>query len=198
MWGIVTICPGDATADRHFDRRRIERESLDLDCNRFHSGALAGVSGRRRFLSRFCAAHLIGGFNQTDADQRLVAIGAEPRDPRVTRVVELPQPNDDLGLRFTLVSRDDAADVAASGVGINLIGAQVDIDGMPAVDDLLQRHVDNRETGLHWDGSGSAGPIRTVPDVGYVSKWDDHVAKLRTRAGMDVRGMGLRFIVLSG
>ena len=119
-----------------------------------------------------------GGLDEVDGYPGLVAFRAEPGDTGVPGIVQLAQANDELGFFFSLVGGDGPADVAAGDVGVDLFGAQVDVDGMPAVDDLLQRHVDDGDTALDRDGGGRAGPFGVVTDMRDVSEWSNDVAQL--------------------
>ena len=196
----VVIRPGDAAADRDGRLGGIEGKILDLDGNGFRGGVGASIRRTRRgFLSRFGAGATRGGrFDEVDGYAGLVAFRAEPRDTGVPRVVQLAQADDQLALFFALVRGDGAADIATGDVGVDLFGAEVDVDGMTAVDDLLQRHVDDGDAALDGNRGGRTGRFGVAGDVCDVGQRNHHVAQLGARAAVDVGGMDLGFVILRG
>ncbi len=67
---------------------------------------------------------------------------------------------------------------------------------MPAVDDLLQRHVDDSDTALDWNRGGRASPFRILTNVRDVSQRSHHVAQLGAGPAVDVSGVDLGFVIL--
>ena len=131
---IVLIRPGNAAANRNGDLRQVERKILDLDGKGF-CGCLTSI--RRAWLPEPLRCRPRPSW-PVRRGGRLPGSGhpqrAEPDDPGVPRIVQLAETYDKLILLFTLVCNDHATDVTTCDVGVDLVGAEVDVDGMAAVD----------------------------------------------------------------
>ena len=73
----------------------------------------------------------------------------------------------------------------------------MDVDGVAAVEDLLQGNIDVVDL-ADLDRMTAGSPISSPVWVGNIRQRIDDVAELITGAGMDVGGMGFVCIVLSG
>jgi hypothetical protein len=115
----------------------------------------------------------------------------------MSRVVELSETDDDLHPLAIFPFLHNPADSATSDVGANLLGAQVHVDGVAAVDDLLQRDIDVVHL-ADLDQMATGRPHLLAARGGNIRQRIDDVAELITGAGMNVGGMGFVCVVLRG
>src|SRR5687767_10231129 len=137
-WSSVPAAPGPP---RSISRTAVERRAKATTASGVFPRNEEGPDSLQSFpCHSLCdeeLLHLLG------LDQRNAHVGAtfaivsEPGDPDMTRVVELGERDDDLHPLAVFSLMHDAGDIAAGDVGADLLGAEVDVDGVTAVNDLL-------------------------------------------------------------
>jgi predicted protein tyrosine phosphatase len=119
--------------------------------------------------------HLVG-LEERDDDLGFLAIIAEPGNAGVAGIIQLTQADDQVGSAI-FVRLESAANITAGDVDVDRLGTLMDVDGMSAVDDFLQRHVDNSPARLHCMGCGRTDCLATGVLSRYVGEGHDHVTE---------------------
>src|SRR5262245_11560436 len=116
----------------------------------------------------------------------MITVVAKPGHTGVPRPVELSQSDEQVGASV-IAFCESATDIATGDVGANLLGAEMNVNGVVPVEELLQRRIDRGDAALH-----EVSRVRPDHLAGYgahIGQWQDDFAEIAARAGMNVGRM---------